>query len=272
MTMNRLSCHCDGCLDRKGCSEREGIRPPDVDQILYEIHNQTGDHESANEVLKAAGLTVLQKAKVGDMVGVFVPMGHRVGGDYGADKELWASGRFMVGQLAEEVGKISNAGTKRRESAGAMVKLYLPEEVEGLAEHSFLYPNPDICRKEGDIVAVGGCVCGKKHFTSVPVALVRGGPWPIDDLVVGDEDDDEDDDDNNDDEQGNRDGRVGCGGQQTGLHNRRRGGTRVPAARGYKALQKIYASRRGMSETDPSKAQKVVLPVGVRGSFSNNWM
>lgn len=259
MKMNRLSCFCDGCKDEGVCKEREGVRPADAEQVLYEIHSQTGDHEKAHKAMRLTGNSVTGKAKVGDLVGVFVPVIHRVGGNYERDSDLWGEGRYMVGQLAEDVGPTRNAGTKRRASSGAMVKLFLPEEIS--KELSYQFTSRVVCTKDGGVVEVGTCNCGKKHFTYVPVTLVRGGPWKIEDMVVeGEVDGSISDGEGQDDCENVVRGESSSGSDKGRVH----GYTRVPQKRGLSALQKVYARRRGLVNFDPLQAQRIVLTLGIR--------
>ena len=254
--MNRLSCFCDGCIEDEGvCKEREERRPSDVEQLLAELHHQTGDNLVAHQAMRAVARNVMDKAKEGDMVGLFVPENHRVGGTYGKDTDIWAAGRYMVAQLAENMGPIRNTGTRTRASEGAKVKVFLPEEVK--QEHSYLYASREVCRKEGDIVEVGTCNCGKKHYTAVPVTVIRGGPWSAEAMEA-------EDDDDNSSATPSSEGEDGVSRHGASSGSRRQGNTRVPSSRGLSALQEVYAMRRGLLQLTSSGAQRLVLPVGVR--------
>ena len=230
------------------CTEREGRRPPDVHLQLREIHTAAGDFHGAYPTISQVGWEVLNKAKVGDMVGLYVPQANRCGTN-SEDGDLWASRKYIIGQLAEEVESGRNQGTRRRPSERAKVMLFLPEQVgDEEGGRRYVYSSPEVCDNKAP---VGTCQCGKKHYTSVPVALVRGGPWSIDDMMVDDWDEEEED--------------VADGGSRS--EDVAEGGNRSkkPRAevRSASALLRVYARRRGMLEPNPADEQKIVLPLGV---------
>lgn len=143
--MNKLSHFCDDCMDGRVCQESEDMRPSDVEMQLWEIHNQSGDHVTAHRALNKAGWGPPQRVEVGDLVGIRVPEAHRVNTNTN-DGDLWASGRFMVAEIAEIPLSWKTTGSRRRDSA--TVKVFLPEEVEGKAERVFRFPRWDKCRSE----------------------------------------------------------------------------------------------------------------------------
>ena len=248
---NRLSCFCAGCSQGKICLERDGRRSPDEEKILVEIHNQTGDNEVANNAMTRAGWDVLEKAKEGDMMGVFVQSLHRAGSNE-KDSDLWASGRFTIGEVAERVKSKKNTGSKR------CLKLFLPEEVR--QEVGFRYQSRAVCRsgEDGSLVSAdSGCKCGKKHYTSVPITLVKGGPWMAYDLQPDDDEwkvaTMESDDDGGDN------GTVNKGGGQRVV-----GGHMTPK-QSLRALQKHYINKRGGGVlANAEEEQRLLLPLGVR--------
>lgn len=233
---NRLSCMCEGCMDGGICTERDTVRPADVEFQVYEIHNQTGDHVAAHRALNKAGWDLLQGVEEGDLVGIHVPEINRVGTNSN-DGDLWESGRFMVGEIAEVPLSWKTTGSRRRDSAKA--KIFLPQEVEGKAEKVFRFQRRDVCRglETGELVPVGKCACGKKHYTEVPIPLVRGGPWKAADWVGQEEEDDGED---SNEEQGA--GQIGGGRPKR---------VSVAFTRGYQALLSISNRRRGGSGARP---------------------
>lgn len=241
MVANRLSCFCDGCLGGLVCSEREGTRPSDVLLHLREIHTATGDFHGAYPTINQGGWEVLKKAQVGDMVGIYVPQANRCG-THEKDGDLWASRKYIIGQLAESPEPGRNVGTRRRPTDHAKVKLFLPEQVgqEEEGGRRYVYPSPEVCDK--GLVPVESCRCGKKHYTSVPVGLIRGGPWRLQDMVV-------DEWDGEDGEEVEEEG----GGRSKRARNE---------VRASNALLRVYMIRRGALDDDPHREQKILLPLG----------
>jgi len=188
------------------------------------------------------------------MIGVFVPSLHRAGSNE-KDSDLWASGRFIIGEIAEMVKSKKNTGSKRR--GAPCVKLFLPEEVR--QQVGFRYQSRAVCRsgEDGSLVSAdSGCKCGKKHYTSVPITLVRGGPWMAYDLQPDDDEwkvatmeNDDDDGDNS---------TVNEGGGQRVV-----GGHRTPK-QSLRALQKHYINKRGGLLANAAEEQQLLLPLGVR--------
>ena len=88
-------------------------------------------------------------------------------------------GRFIIGQVAENVGERRRIGTRIR--GAVKVKLYLPEEGQPQKEYSF--PSKEVCRDDnGGVVSQSIHRCRRKHYTEVPIYLIRGGPWDRDGL------------------------------------------------------------------------------------------
>lgn len=229
------------------CEEREGKRPPDVVKSLYATHTMAGDFEEAYPVLAQGGWDVIKKASIGDMMGVYVPEAHRCGPLLARDSDLWASRKYVVGQVADLPERGANHGTKRRPSERSMVKLFLPEQVgEEEDGRRYLFPSREVCPESKGVH--DRCTCGHKHYTQVPVSLVRGGPWPFEAMVVEEWEH----------EEGRSEGEEGGQASVEG----------GPRKRAMNALLRVYLLRRGRRKEGSEGEDKLLLPPGVYQSLS----
>lgn len=176
-----------------------------------------------------------------DMVGLFVPELNRAG-THSNDGDLWSSRHYIVGEVAEVPQQGTNVGTKRRPSGDAMLKVYIPEEdLTHERSRRYIFPSMEVCPYDKRLDA--GCTCGKRHHALVPVPMVRGGPWKLDDLAEREWDEDVDVAAEEDD----------SGGQPP----------RKRPTRATNALLKIWERRRGGARVDPTTEHRLCLPLGV---------
>jgi len=130
----------------------------------------------AGRELTKGGWSIIDKAKVGNMLGIFVPKKHRAGSQ-DEDRDMWAEGRFMIGELAETPEEATRKRRGTRIRGAATVKVFLPEEVEPHDEYKF--PSEEVCRStDGALVSRREHPrCPKKHYTDVHIHCIRGGGW-----------------------------------------------------------------------------------------------
>jgi len=153
---------------------------------MTEKTTMAADNEVAAKELTQAAWAIMDKAEVGDMVAVFVPLEHRPG-HVSAHKDMWAKSRYTIGELAEKPSAEDKKRAGTRVRGAAKIRLYLPEEkVEG---EEYVFSSRDPCENsEGGLVSAEKHRCPKKHYTEVSVYLVRAGPWKKDALVINDSD------------------------------------------------------------------------------------